>query len=304
MFNSDFISPVTSIERILPENSSLKLFMKRDDLIHPFISGNKWRKLKYIIQDALGKEKKAWVTFGGAWSNHLLASACAGALFNIKTFAIVRGEENFNNPILSMCKLYGMEIFQVSRSDYRDKDKSLNLFFETILKKNVHLEMADFYTIPEGGSHILALEGCKEIINELPETYDHIFCACGTGTTLAGLSLGLQAKSFNNNSTILHGIPVLADSAYLKKEIENWVKEAKYEWHDSYHFGGYAKKTNELMETVQHFTSQTGILIEPIYTGKVVHAVLDLIKNDYFKPDDKILILHTGGLTGLFGITA
>lgn len=300
MFDSDFVSPISSLKRILPENSDVILDLKRDDLIHPFISGNKWRKLKYIIEDAKKTGKKALVTFGGAWSNHLLATACAGAVFNFKTFGIVRGEEEIQNPILSLCKLYGMEIFQVSRSTYRDKNQAREDFFNSYKNKTDALLQDDFYTIPEGGAHPLALKGCSEIIDELPHKYDHIFCACGTATTLSGLIIGVQNNHLETH-TQLHGIPVLSGVDYLKEEIENRVPNAQYNWHPQYHFGGYAKTTEELMNFIQSFSSRTGILIEPIYTGKMMYGVLDLIKNAYFKPESKILLLHTGGLTGLLG---
>src|SRR5690606_25275040 len=182
--------------------------MKRDDLIHPFISGNKWRKLKYIIEEADRLGKTHLVTFGGAWSNHLLATACAGATFGFSTTAFVRGEP-VSNPILSLCKLFGMDLRYVNRTAYRDKRALFDAYFGNHPK-------AQF--IDEGGCSKAGAQGCAEIFDELTESYDHICCAVGTGTTLAGLLIGKARKELN---TSIHGISVLAGNHSLQQMIEN-----------------------------------------------------------------------------------
>ncbi|WP_240903162.1 1-aminocyclopropane-1-carboxylate deaminase/D-cysteine desulfhydrase [Sphingobacterium sp. SGG-5] len=262
---------------------------KRDDLIHPFISGNKWRKLKYNLKKAQETNKSHLVTFGGAWSNHILATACAGATFGYSTEAFIRGEI-VDNPVLTLCQLFGMKLHFVSREQYRDKHR---LFADLPDTDNA-------YFIDEGGWGIEATKGCREIITELSVTYSHIFCAAGTGTTAAGIAMAL---SENNLSSKLHVIPVLKDGSFIADEMQKLCAPmGQTVLHTDYHFGGYAKTKSELIDFIKDFVAKTGILIEPTYTGKALYALHDLIKQDTFQSGERILFVHTGGLTGLLGM--
>ncbi|TCK85342.1 1-aminocyclopropane-1-carboxylate deaminase/D-cysteine desulfhydrase [Albibacterium bauzanense] len=287
-FNFDFFSPEQSLISPLGEEKGIKIFIKRDDMIHPYISGNKWRKLKYLLIKARDQNKNHLVTFGGNWSNHILATAAAAAQFKFKSTAYIRGEK-VDNSILSLCKLFGMNIHFVTRDEYKNKEE---------LFQKYHDNDPSSFFINEGGYSIEAVKGCEEIISELTERYDHIFAACGTGATLAGLAKG--ASKFQPNAHI-HGIPVLKGGDFIETAVHNLCPEVKINLHTDYHFGGYAKTKPELIEFIKNFCKDTGILIEPVYTGKLFFAVMDLISKNHFKKGEHILILHSGGLTGFLG---
>ncbi len=284
-----FFSPEQPIMHTLYEMKGVNVFVKRDDMIHPFISGNKWRKLKYNLISAQQGGFSNIVTFGGAWSNHLLAAACAGANYSISTKAFVRGEE-VNNPVLSMCKLFGMELIFVTREEYKDK---LGLYN--------HMHNKDqYYFIDEGGAGLEAIKGCTELIDELNQEYDHIICAAGTGTTAAGIAIGLASLQA---VPMMHIVPVLKGGEFMWEELKRY--EAPTDncvLHTSYHFGGYAKVKPDLISFIKDFVSSTGIMIEPTYTGKAMFALHDLIEKDYFPKGSNILFIHTGGLTGYLGM--
>ncbi|WP_270089816.1 1-aminocyclopropane-1-carboxylate deaminase/D-cysteine desulfhydrase [Sphingobacterium sp. SYP-B4668] len=286
----EFHSPEQEINDTLFLEKGVRVFVKRDDMIHPFISGNKWRKLKYTLQRVRKENKSTLVTFGGAWSNHLLATACAGATFGFSTIGYVRGDE-VHNPVLALCKLYGMELCFISRDDYRDKP--------SVFEKRFGLDSAAFF-INEGGYSQEAAQGCAEIITELQQSYDDILCACGTGATLAGLQQGISNKTMDMQ---LHGVPVLKGGEFIRKEVQQLgITAQTIKLHTDYHFGGYAKTKPDLLGFIQSFVTQTGIMIEPTYTGKLFYAAYDLIRQDYFARDTKILLIHTGGLTGFLGM--
>jgi 1-aminocyclopropane-1-carboxylate deaminase len=281
-------SPEQKVNHPLYESKKVHVYLKRDDMIHPFISGNKWRKLKYNLQKAQQENKSTLVTFGGAWSNHLLATACAGATFQFKTIGFVRGEE-ISNPVLNMCKLFGMQLRFVSREEYKDKPQ----LFEQLENKE------EYFFIDEGGASLEAIYGCKELIDELKNQYDHMFCAAGTGTTAAGIAQGISDCNLN---TQLHVITVLKNGGFILDEMLKYETPIEQvQLHLDYHFGGYAKVKPELIAFVKNYVKSTGIMIEPTYTGKAMFALHDLIQNDYFSPESKILFVHTGGLTGLLG---
>ncbi|WP_447769018.1 1-aminocyclopropane-1-carboxylate deaminase/D-cysteine desulfhydrase [Sphingobacterium faecium] len=291
MISFNFYSPEQKISLPDWQKKSVHVSIKRDDLIHPFISGNKWRKLKFNIQAALAQNKNHLVTFGGAWSNHILATACAGATFGLKTTAFLRADIGINNPVLAMCRLFGMELIYTDRSAYKNK----SALFETHFHQN-----PDAYFIDEGGHGPLGSQGCEEIVSSLLDTYDHIFCACGTGTTLAGIQ---HAVSTSGLATQVHGIPVLKGGDFIQDEIQKIHPNASpVTLHTDYHFGGYAKTKPELIQFIEQFVSRTGIMIEPTYTGKLFFALDDLIAQDYFKTNARILVIHTGGLTGFLGM--
>ncbi|HET8829154.1 MAG TPA: pyridoxal-phosphate dependent enzyme [Pelobium sp.] len=290
MVDLDFYSPEEEVYFEPINKHGLKLFFKRDDLIHPFISGNKWRKLKYNLKKAKAKDKTHLVTFGGAFSNHVLATAAAGAKFSFKTTAFIRGEEA-NNQILDLCRIFGMNLIFVSREAYQNK-KSLSLqYFED--SKNT-------FFIDEGGYGEEAEKGCREIIKELKNSYDYLFCAAGTGATAAGI---INGTAQNKTTTEINIVAALKGGEFLKTEIENLlISDHPYHLHTVYHFGGYAKTQPALIDFIKSFTQQTGILLDPVYTGKVMFAIADLADKKYFKPNSKILMLHTGGLFGILGM--
>ncbi|MFB9845208.1 1-aminocyclopropane-1-carboxylate deaminase/D-cysteine desulfhydrase [Mucilaginibacter ginsenosidivorans] len=286
----EIFSPVHQIHDKLFDEQGLKVFIKRDDMIHPIISGNKWRKLKYLLEDAQAVRKTHLVTFGGAYSNYLLATAAAAAKFGFKATGIVRGEE-VNNDTLFLCRLHGMNLIFVDRESYRDKTALFDKYFA---------DNASAYFINEGGASELGAKGCSELVSELTQNYDHVFCACGTGTTAAGIINGLQ---LHNLPTRFHGVPVLKNGEFLRTEISKCLASATdYDLHTEYHFGGYGKVTDELIRFIKDFTSSTGILIEPVYTGKMLFALYDMAAKNLFAPDSKILVIHTGGLWGLLGM--
>ncbi|MFC5283321.1 1-aminocyclopropane-1-carboxylate deaminase/D-cysteine desulfhydrase [Pedobacter alpinus] len=290
MIDLKFYSPEEEVIYEPINKYNVQLYLKRDDLIHPFISGNKWRKLKYNLIKAKNENKKHLVTFGGAYSNHLLATAAAGAKFKFKTTAFVRGDL-VENPVLDFCKIFGMELFFVSREDYKDKDKLFNQKFK---------HSTDFYLINEGGYGMEAELGCREIISELETNYDYIFCAAGTGATAAGL---INGKNLYNIMAEINIIATLKGADFLKTEI-NTLLTGNYEYnlHTNYHFGGYAKTKDDLIGFTKNFIQKTGILIDPVYTAKTLFAIQDLAAQNYFKPFAKILMIHTGGLFGLLGM--
>lgn len=266
----------------------VELSIKRDDMIHPFISGNKWRKLKYPIAQLLRMDNPHLVTFGGAWSNHILASAAAGAKFGFRTTAFVRGEP-VDNPVLTMARLFGMELRFVDRTQYRHKEI---LFRE-------HYSHQEAFFLEEGGYSVQGAEGCAELISELHHPYDHIVVAAGTGTTAAGLQLGLSREG---RSSQLHAIAVLKGAGFLREEVARLgVNPDQIDFHLDFHFSGYAKVKPELISFIQGFVSRTGIMLEPTYTGKMVYAVYDLIQQGKIPAQSRVLLIHTGGLTGLLG---
>lgn len=288
VFDLEICSPVQPIKHPLFDEKGLQVFIKRDDMIHPVISGNKWRKLKYTLANAHEGGKTHLVTFGGAYSNHLLATAAAAAKFGFKATGFVRGEE-VTNDTLFLCRLHGMQLLFIDRESYRNKQALFDQHFGN--------DTSTFF-IDEGGASAAAAQGCSELVAELPQTYDHIFCACGTGTTAAGILNGLQ-----HLPTLFHAVPVLKGGEFIADEIKQYTTHSPmYELHTQYHFGGYAKTTPELIDFIKDFIASTGILIEPVYTGKMMYALFDLALKDHFKPGSSILAVHTGGLIGLLGM--
>ncbi|MDB5090612.1 MAG: 1-aminocyclopropane-carboxylate deaminase [Mucilaginibacter sp.] len=288
--NLEIFSPVHQIKNQLFDEQGIKVFLKRDDLIHPIISGNKWRKLKYILRQAQIENKNHLVTFGGAYSNHLLATAAAAAKFGFKATGIVRGEE-VNNDTLFLCRLHGMNLLFTDRDSYRDKPALFNKYFDN--DNNA-------FFIDEGGSSAEGAKGCSELIDELTDTYDHIFCACGTGTTAAGIINGIHQHKLN---TQFNAVPVLKNGDFMRGEIDKFLTApTDYELHTGYHFGGYGKTDKRLIQFIKKFVAETGILIEPVYTGKMLYAIYDLASKNHFKPGSKVLAIHSGGIWGLLGM--
>lgn len=271
---------------------SIELFVKREDLLHPLISGNKFRKLKYNLIEAKDQNKKCLLTFGGAYSNHILATAAAGNEFGFKTIGVIRGDELQNtfksNPTLTEAKKLGMEFYFVTRENYKNK---LDENFLHHLKERFE----DFYLIPEGGTNDFAIKGCEEILDSNDSEFTHICCAVGTGGTISGL---INASS--ENQKIL-GFPALKGD-FLFNDIRKFVNKSNWDLHLDYHFGGYGKVSPELIHFLNEFYKKTSIPLDPIYTGKMLFGILDLIEKKYFPKNSKVLAIHTGGLQGIRGI--
>ena len=272
--------------------SGISLEIKREDLIHPFVSGNKFRKLKYNLLQAKKENKDTLLTFGGAFSNHIAAVAAAGKEHGFKTIGIIRGEELRNgfgdNPTLNFASNCGMQFDFISRDEYRKKT-------EQDFLAQLNEKWGDFYIIPEGGTNSLAVLGCQEILEESDADFDFICCSVGTGGTISGL-----INSSKLNQKII-GFPAL-NGDFLKEEIRKFATNERWELIEDYTFGGYAKVNDELIEFMNSFYSENHIPLDPIYTGKMVFGVIDMIYKDYFPKDAKILMIHTGGLQGIDGM--
>lgn len=277
----------------LISEKEIVLYIKREDLLHPIISGNKFRKLKYNLEEAKRKNKKTLLTFGGAFSNHILAVAGAGAEFGFNTIGVIRGEElenNINdNPTLSQAKDFGMQFHFISRDLYREKETQSFIL-------QLQEKFGDFYLLPEGGTNFLAIKGCEEILTVEDKTFfTHVVCSTGTGGTFSGL-----VNSSTENQQLI-GFSSLK-GAFLSDVIRNFVTKSNWIINDDYHFGGYGKVNCELIQFINAFYKQTKIPLDPIYTGKMVYGVMDLIEKDFFPPNAKILMIHSGGLQGVKGM--
>lgn len=284
-------SPIQQVDLSLFGISEGFLDVKREDLLHPHISGNKFRKLKYNLIEAKETGQNTLLTFGGAYSNHILAVAAAGKEFGFKTIGVIRGDELKNKPLnttLSAARKFGMSFHFVSREDYRQKE---NPDFIDDLKKS----FGDFYLLPEGGTNQLAVRGCTEIITENDSVYDYICVAVGTGGTLAGI-----VESSYEHQKIM-GFSVLSGT-FQKAKIESFTSKSNFEINDSYSFGGYGKIDLNLIRFINEFKEKTGIPLDLVYTGKLFYGILELYKNSYFKKNNRILAVHSGGLQGIAGM--
>ncbi|TDD78924.1 1-aminocyclopropane-1-carboxylate deaminase/D-cysteine desulfhydrase [Flavobacterium caseinilyticum] len=272
--------------------NSIEIHIKREDLIHPFVSGNKFRKLKYNLLQAKIENHQTLLTFGGAFSNHIAAVAFAGKEKGFKTIGMIRGDELEDkvseNPTLSFAQKCGMQLEFISRVDYRLKS-------EVSFLENLKQKFGHFYLIPEGGTNELAIKGCQEILTKDDAEFDYICCSIGTGGTISGII----------NSVLPHqkvlGFPALKGD-FLKKEIRIFVQNENWELVTDYHFGGYGKVNAALIEFINQFNLENQIPLDPIYTGKMVFGVIDLIKKNYFPAHSKILLIHTGGIQGIQGM--
>ena len=283
-----------SLNQAIPINlpKGISLVIKREDLIHPFVSGNKFRKLKYNLLQAKAENQSTLLTFGGAYSNHIAAVAYAGKENGFQTIGIIRGDELGDkiesNPTLKFAQECGMQFEFVSRETYRLKTEATFL-------EQLQQQYGAFYLIPEGGTNTFAIQGCEEILTPEDASFDYVACAIGTGGTISGLI----------NSVLPHqkvlGFPALKGD-FLQDEIRNFVRQDNWELITDYHFGGYGKVTNDLIDWINRFYAQTQIPLDPVYTGKMVFGIVDLIAKNYFPENAKILLIHTGGLQGIQGM--
>ena len=295
------ISSTQKINSSILTEKEIELFVKREDLIHPTIPGNKWRKLKYNLAAAKKRGNNTLLTFGGAYSNHISAVANAGKEHDFKTIGIIRGDEILPlNSTLQHATNCGMELHYISRSNYKEKH-TLN-FIDSLRQ-----EFGTFYLIPEGGSNYYAINGCMEILSQ-EEKYDFICCPIGTGGTISGLILS------NKHQAKILGFPALKGGSFLTKEVKDYVNLVtndseitntfmrEFSLINDYHFGGYAKIKPELIKFNQDFYINHNIKWDLIYNGKMAYGVMDLIKKDFFPKNSKILMIHTGGLQGIKGL--
>ncbi len=277
---------------IITNHPEISFSIKREDLIHPFVSGNKFRKLKYNLQQAKAENQSKLLTFGGAFSNHIAAVAFVGKENGFQTIGIIRGEElaeKINeNPTLLFAKQCGMQLEFVTREEYRNKN---NLDFIAQLNQKYD----DFYLIPEGGTNDLAVKGCEEILTNQDHEFDYICCSIGTAGTISGI-----INSAQKHQKII-GFPALKGD-FLANDIRSFVTKNNWELVRDYHFGGYGKVTPELIGFINDFSITNKVLLDPIYTGKMVFGIIDLIQKGYFPKGSKILAIHTGGLQGIQGI--
>jgi 1-aminocyclopropane-1-carboxylate deaminase len=294
----------------------IQLWIKRDDLLHPTVSGNKMRKLKYNLLQ-IGDARPTLVSMGGAWSNHLHALAHAAKLLDFKSIGLVRGlhaAQHALNPTLSDCAAQGMQLRFVSRDDYRDL-RDLAAAWRQWVSPNTE----DYVWLPEGGSNSAALAGVAELVAELAddlgeelkaypscihsatEVPDTIIVACGTGATLAGILAGLGGKGR------VIGIAAVSNAGYLRQQVLQLLRDAGYPAYQNfeilldYTHGGFAKTTPELMQFCALFSQTTHIQLEPVYTGKMLHALSELCRRGKFRQGERVVAIHTGGLQGLRG---
>ncbi|WP_299218534.1 pyridoxal-phosphate dependent enzyme [uncultured Aquimarina sp.] len=287
--NEEIVHPIL-------KEAEVSLYIKREDLIHDHISGNKFRKLKYNLQEAKRKGFDTILTFGGAYSNHIAATAAAGKLVGLQTIGVIRGDELTKdldhtlseNDTLRFASDNGMKLKFVSRSDY--KQKTSECFLES-LKKQFGL----FYCVPEGGTNDLAVQGCEEILTNEDEIFDYICCAIGTGGTISGII----------NASLVHqhiiGFPALKGN-FLSDEIKKYTDKTNWSLAKDYHFGGYGKINTALIEFINTFREEQHIALDPIYTGKMMYGLFDSIQNGAFTKNTRILAIHTGGLQGILGM--
>ncbi len=283
---------VVKIKDSIFSEKGISLSVLRLDEIHPFISGNKWYKLKYNIEEFFRLKKEYLVTFGGAYSNHIVATASAGKEYGIKTIGIIRGDEltEDSNPSLRFAAQCGMELLFATRDEYRQLRNSGLLNVRMI--SELGTQNSELYIIPEGGPNAFAVQGCAEIPASVNSDFDFICCACGTGATLAGITTALNENQQAIGVSVLHGEKFLENNILKMNGDKNNFRLI----HD-YSFGGYAKSNDELDSFCNTFLQQHHLKIEPVYTGKLFFALYNLIKKDFFSRGSKIIALHTGGIT-------
>lgn len=286
-------SPLTKIENELTKQFNIHLYLKRDDLIHEAVSGNKWRKLKYNIQQAILENKKIILTFGGAYSNHITATAKACELFGLKSIGLIRGEAHLPlNKSLQFAKDCGMDLIYVDRENYSSKNVE-----EAIQNTPYFIQHEHMYVVPEGGSNMLALNGCAEIVEEITndnkQDFDFICSACGTGTTITGIASNLKKHQQAIGFSVLKGIDFL-NNEFIKQQ--NYHTLNRLSFNTNYHFGGYAKTNAILIDFIKAFYQVHHILLDYVYTGKMMFGVLDLIQQGKFAKGSRIICIHTGGV--------
>jgi 1-aminocyclopropane-1-carboxylate deaminase len=299
-------SPLQEIHSELLDRANIRLLVKRDDLIHPQFGGNKWRKLKYNLIEAKNNNYRRLLTFGGAWSNHIYATAAAGKFFGFETIGLIRGEEHTPlNATLSFARDCGMELHYLDRSRYRQKE-------QTAFIDDIKQRFGDVYLLPEGGSNSFAIKGCEEIVQEVDDDidtpFDFICCASGTGATLAGLASAIQSNSYAKEQRAI-GFSALKGGDFLHQDVKNFLNsdniadhhkviDDNFQVETGYHFGGYAKITDELAHFMQTFHQRFGFELDAVYTAKMFYGLFDMIRSGRFEPGTCIVAIHSGGIQG------
>ncbi|MDQ7918357.1 pyridoxal-phosphate dependent enzyme [Mesonia sp. MT50] len=291
------LHPTPIFNQFITQKNGVEIFLKREDLLHPLVSGNKFRKLKYNLQEAKKQGKDTILTFGGAFSNHILATSAAAKLSDFKSIGIIRGEELggenlektlLQNETLRNAKDMGMQLLFIDRETYRNKDNPM--FIEDLKSK-----LGDFYLVPEGGTNDLAIKGCEEILSEADKDVEVVCCSVGTGGTLSGI-----INSSHEQQHILGFSALKGD--FLKDEVAQHVEKKNWQIIIDYHFGGYAKVDRTLIDFMNDFKANYKVLLDPIYTGKMMYGIFDRIEKGQFSKNTRILAVHTGGLQGISGI--
>jgi 1-aminocyclopropane-1-carboxylate deaminase len=272
-----------------PNVNDVQIFVKREDELHKIISGNKYRKLKYNILHAKNKNYEGLISFGGAYSNHIAALAYAGKVNNLKTIGLIRGEEISNkfttNPTLKYARECGMNFEFITREIYKKR----NTISFTMQIKNKY---PNYYILPEGGTNLLGVKGCEEILTAKDKNFDYICCAVGTGGTFSGI---INSSGMNQQIIGFSSI----SKRFLLNDISKFVNKNNWKLTDKFSFNGYAKINNELVNFMNEFYKFHNIKLDPIYTSKLFYGVVNKMKNNYFKPKSKVLVIHTGGLQGV-----
>lgn len=289
-------TPIQQLANSVTEKAGIRLLIKREDLNHNLISGNKWWKLKYNVQQARTEKKNLILTFGGAYSNHIYATASAAKESNLECIGVIRGEKLLPlNKTLTHAASEGMLLHYISREDYRKKD-------DEEFVQNLREKFGDFYLIPEGGTNASAVKGCAEFASYLIQevNFDYACLPVGTGGTIAGFIAGLK------NTKEVIGISVLKNGEFLSKEItkliHNYNGDVYGNWTllTSYHHGGYAKATKELLDFVSAMKERHNLPLDHVYTGKLFWAVMQEIEKGRFERGSTVLAIHTGGLQGAY----
>lgn len=293
---------VQHINSLVADKFKVELTIARLDTLNEHWGGNKYFKLKYNLEAAALQNKSHLLTFGGAYSNHIAATAAAGKAHGLKTTGIIRGEKlEVLNPTLQFARDCGMELLFVNRTDYRNK-KELSQLIQTA--QLPLLETENYYIIPEGGSNELGFKGCTEIMELIDSSADIVCCSCGTGTTFAGIVSSLKENQKGIGFSSLKGADFLKNEIaqtldlYTTELTKHETKKENWEVQTNYHFGGYGKVKPELLNFCKYFLETQKIELDLVYTGKMFFGIFDLIEKGYFKEGTKILALHTGGTQG------
>lgn len=292
---TEITTPLQKLEDKRFEQAGIEVWIKRDDLNHPLIQGNKWHKLRLNLEQAEQQGKSQLVTFGGAYSNHIAATAAACYERGWQSVGLIRGDELAHNhqawsPTLKQAQRHGMQFEFLDRQTYRLRHHQA--WLETLQQR-----FPNAYLLPEGGSNELAVAGFETLINQLNqqcEGWTDLFCAVGTGGSLAGLA------KYASISQTIWGVASLKNADYLRPKIQNWISGSKQNWHllTEFHGGGYAKNNSEITLKTKQFESQFNIQLDPIYTAKLIFAFNTLLERNHFKSGQKIILYHSGGLQG------
>lgn len=297
----DIQARIQPISHQLLSRYQVTLALLREDELHPHISGNKWRKLKFNALHVDHRKYEGILTFGGAFSNHIAATARAGYEHDFRTVGIIRGEDDPNNPTLQDARKWAMELHFVDRETYRLRN-------DKVFQAQLVQQYGPLWLVPEGGANFHGVSGCQEILYPETEVFDYLAVACGTGTTLAGLAL--SAASHQQ----IVGYPALKGGSFLREEVERLLfwhtmnEEVVSEYTESvsfvtdYHMGGYARHTEALIAFMREFYETTGIPLDVVYTGKMLFGLFDQIRLGKIEPGTRILAIHTGGLQGNRGL--